>query len=228
MGVTKMNSHFTVESLLSTFPHVLAKDKRMMAYATLFAREAVRRYEDTKKIIIYANIDELPESLLDILAHDFKVDWWDPNYTLEEKRKTLKDSFAVHRRLGTAGAVRTAISAVYKDSIVKEWFDYDGEPFHFQLLIGLDYKEIDPVKHQRVLDRLEYYKNLRSRLDGIHYIVPAAKTSMVYVDAGAVGQAITMGAIIAVPEPNIMSHIVTAKVGLAFTINKEVTVHGLG
>ena len=35
---------------------------------------------------IYTRIDELPEWLLDILARDFAVDWYDRSYTLEEKK----------------------------------------------------------------------------------------------------------------------------------------------
>ena len=79
------------------------------------------------------------DQLLDILANDFKVDWWDANYTLEEKRRTLKDSWNVHRRLGTKAAVVLAISAIYPDTQVSEWWEYGGKPYHFKLLIDATY-----------------------------------------------------------------------------------------
>jgi len=71
------------------------------------------------------------------------VDWWDYNYTLEEKRKTLKDSWNVHRTLGTKGAVEKAISAIYPGTEVREWFEYAGQPYHFKLLIDATYQNVD-------------------------------------------------------------------------------------
>lgn len=68
--------------------------------------------------------------------YDFKVDWWDGDYSLEEKRRTLKDSWRVHRMLGTKAAVETAISAIYPNSAVKEWFEYGGRPYYFKLEIN--------------------------------------------------------------------------------------------
>ena len=135
--------------------------------------------------MIYTRIDDLPEELLDILAYDFKVDWWDYDYTLEEKRATPKDSWNVHRTLGTRGAVEKAISAIYPDTQVVEWFDYDGDPYHFKLMINATYEDDDPVKHQRVLARINFYKNLRSYLDVIEYASVGNTTA--YVAAATVG-----------------------------------------
>lgn len=98
----------------------------MVAIATAFARQLVAMAKNVILAILYTRIDEMPEFLLDILAYDFKIDWWDPNYAIEEKRQTLKDSWYVHRHLGTKAAVETAISAIFKDSRVEEWFEYGG------------------------------------------------------------------------------------------------------
>jgi len=167
----KMNKHgITKNNLLRTFPEVLAKDSNMLALATIVAEELSAQFNDISQIMIYSKIESLPEDVLDILAYDFKVDWWDYNYTLEEKRQTLKDSWNVHRSLGTKGAVEKAISAIYPETKVSEWFEYNGEPYYFKLLIDIAYENINPEKHQRVLEKVEYYKNLRSRLDGIEYV----------------------------------------------------------
>jgi len=160
----------TAENLLETFPQVLKENKSMLALATVIAEELAQRPSEIDRLMIYTRIDTLPEELLDILAYDFKVDWWNYDYTLEEKRRTLKDSWNVHRTLGTKGAVEKAISAIYPGTQVDEWFNYGGEPYHFKLLIDATYEGVDPVKHQRVLDRVGYYKNLRSHMDGIEYI----------------------------------------------------------
>lgn len=164
------NAHgITKENLLASLPAVLANDENMAALAAAVAEVLSARVDEIGRVSIYAQIDKLPNELLDILAHDFKVDWWDANYTLEEKRQTLKDSWNVHRRLGTKAAVVMAISAIYPDTQVSEWWEYGGDPYHFKLLIDATYEDVDPARHQRVLDRVAFYKNLRSILDEVEY-----------------------------------------------------------
>ena len=161
-----MNNHgLTKQNLLASLPLVLQQDKSMMALADGIAELLSQRPDEIDHLRIYSAIDRLPEQILDILAYDFKVDWWDGNYSLEEKRRTLKGSWQVHKMLGTKAAVETAISAVYPDTQVQEWFQYGGLPYHFRLLIDATYENVDPAKHNRVLERVKYYKNLRSGLD---------------------------------------------------------------
>jgi len=160
----------TAANMLRALPDVLQQDPGWMALASAVATILEQRHEEIERLQIYSRIDYLPDDLLDILAFDFKVDWWDYNYTLEEKRQTLKDSWMVHRRLGTKYAVETAISAIYPHTKALEWFEYGGRPYHFQLQINITNDTVDSDRHRRVLERVAEYKNLRSRLDSIEYV----------------------------------------------------------
>jgi len=133
-----------------------------------------RRPKEIEQLLIYPAIDRLDEQLLDILAYDFKVDWWDADYSVEEKRRTLKDSWRVHKLLGTKAAVVMAISAIYPRTKVLEWWEYGGEPYHFRLDINITNDSINSEKQRRVLERLNFYKSLRSHNDGVTYFVEAA------------------------------------------------------
>lgn len=165
-----MNDYgLSTENLIRVFPPALQKDEKMLALAAGFARKLPEVAENVKLARIYTRIDELPEGLLDILAYDFKVDWWDLDYDLEEKRQTLKDSWYIHRHLGTKNAVEKAISAIFKNSRVLEWFDYGGEPYTFRIEIGISQTGTTGEKQTAVLDRVKYYKNLRSHLDTVSY-----------------------------------------------------------
>ncbi len=157
------------ENMLRALPDVLRNDKSMRAIVEGLAAVLEKCAEDTDRLLIYPDIGRLPEGLLDILAYDFKVDWWDHGYTLESKRRTLRDSWAVHRRLGTRWAVKTAIAAIYTDVQISEWFEYGGKPYHFRLTIGDANRQITPERHIKLLQLTEYYKNLRSRPDIIEY-----------------------------------------------------------
>lgn len=163
----------TKENLVATLPVALQKDPSVVALAEAIAELLARRPEEIDRLRIYPAIDRLDERLLDILAYDFKVDWWDADYSLEEKRRTLKDSWRVHKMLGTKAAVERAISAIYPHTQVLEWFEYGGEPYHFRLDINITNDHIDSDKQRRVLERLNYYKSLRSHNDGVTYFVEA-------------------------------------------------------
>lgn len=159
------------ENFISTLPSVLAEDENLAALAASVADALEERVREIELAGIYTRIDSLPEELLDILAYDFKVDWWDWALTLPEKRETLKRSWYVHRHMATPAAVTTALTAIYAETECMEWFEYGGEPYHFRLAMTIQAEDILSTKHEAVLALLRFYKNLRSVLDHILYIV---------------------------------------------------------
>lgn len=160
----------TRENLLAALPMALRGDESVAALADAAAQELARRPEEIDRLRIYPEIDRLDEELLDILAYDFKVDWWDPNYSLEEKRRTMKDSWRVHKMLGTKAAVEMALRAIYPKTDVREWFEYEGgKPYHFKLYIDLTGEKWSEERPRRVLERVEFYKSLRSHLEEFQF-----------------------------------------------------------
>ena len=166
-----MNRGITKENMLFTLPLALRGDASTEALAAATAEALTDRLTELDRLRIISNIDNLEEALLAILARDFKVDWWDPNYSLEEKRRTLKDSWRVHKLLGTKAAVETAIRAVYPKTTVEEWFQYGGEPYHFRLAVNATNGPGDAAKRRQVLSRVDFYKSLRSHCDGVKYFM---------------------------------------------------------
>jgi phage tail P2-like protein len=188
-----MNSHgLTRENLVATLPPALQKDPSAVALAEAMADLLAQRPEEIEQLRIYPVIDRLDERLLDILAYDFKVDWWDADYSLEEKRRTLKDSWRVHKLLGTKAAVEMAISAIYPQTTVQEWFEYGGRPYHFKLQLDLTGTFWTEERPRRILERVNFYKSLRSHVDGLEYTRYPAQPARLYV-GGAGGILSTMG-----------------------------------
>lgn len=159
----------TAENLLSTLPLALQNDSAMLALATVVANEVEIFDGQSGSLLLYSDIDDLPGKLLDILATDFKIDWWDSDRSLDEKREMFKRSFYVHRHAGAKDAVAAGVSAIYADARLEEWWQYGGKPYHFRLIISLSYQAVDPIMHQRVIDRINFYKNRRSVLDEVVY-----------------------------------------------------------
>lgn len=171
----------TVSNLMTALPQALRDDPNIHALATAIAEVLAARPAEIDSIRLYPRIDELTEELLDILAYDFKVDWWDYRYTIQQKRQTLKDSFLVHRRLGTKYAVKTALSAIYPNSTIQEWFEYGGEPYTFRLLVNVSGQQVNSELYFRAIDLINYYKNLRSHLRGMEYIIESGEAAALYM-----------------------------------------------
>lgn len=171
------------ENFMSTLPSVLADDENLRALAQAAAAALEASAAEREMAAIYNRIDSLPEEVLDILAYDFKVDWWDFSLTLSEKRETLKRSWYVHRHMATPAAVESALTAVYADTECTEWHQYGGKPYHFRLAMTVPAEDMESTKHERVMELLRYYKNLRSVLDHILYIIKTPLDLVLHADS---------------------------------------------
>lgn len=153
---------------LTTFPPALRQDESMLALGRLVAEELHITAGETKKNIIYANIEELSETWLDVLAYDLHVDWYDYDYPIEAKRAIIRDSVRVHQKLGTKAAVEMALGGIHPQSEIEEWFDYDGEPFCFRIVLDTTKSRV-AADYDEIVRTVDIYKRLTAHLDGLYY-----------------------------------------------------------
>lgn len=160
-----MNNSIYAADLLRTLPPSLQKDERMKSLAAVIANELHNTLGMVKQNVIYARIDELSEEVLDALAYDLHVDWYDYNYPIEAKRAVIKDSVKVHMRLGTTYATVTALGSLHPESEVEEWFKYDGQPFFFRIVLDVTHSRVT-ASYSEIAKAINFYKSLRSKLEG--------------------------------------------------------------
>ena len=87
---------------------------------------------------------------------------------LDKKRELVKKSKKLHEIKGTPVAVEEAVTTIFGRTELKEWFEYDGDPYRFSLDIDITDTGASPEELIK-LDRLiEAYKNKRSWLDIIN------------------------------------------------------------
>lgn len=159
-----MSKEISRESILSTLPSVLRNDDGMYSLAKLIGWIV----EDTAGKIdspsVFQNINEADEAMLDLMAKDNKVDWYDYDADIETKRRQISSNWNVRKQIGTVGAVKLALQKVWPDTTVEEWFEYDGEPGYFRVLLGLDTSgQINFTKAVRMID---LFKPVRAHVDG--------------------------------------------------------------
>ena len=156
-------SKYSVQAFMDSLPETITNDEHLNQLAEVAARVFLKVYGQRWKAAIYSRIDDLDEAVLDILAVDLKIDWYDYDADIEVKRRLVKDSWYVHKRMGTRSAVETAISDVWPHSIVEEWFEYDGDPYHFRVVLDADYS--DPIMIDAAMDKIRIFKPARAAMD---------------------------------------------------------------
>jgi len=133
------------------------------------------RPDEIRRIGIYPLIDELQEDLLDILAYDFKVDWYDYEYPINTKRALIKGNILARKGQGTVYATRSVLDSLYPRSATEEWFAYGGKPGYFRLNINISNNAEEGAvvvySTAEILRRLSTVKRMSAHLEGVSYMV---------------------------------------------------------
>ena len=158
-------SRFVTEkdALLAAFPYSLTRDDDKEKLADTIAEELIKTIAQSEYAAVFPRVDELPEEVLDILAIDLKIQWYEIDAPILNKRQVVKECMLIHKYKGTKYAVETVLRSMYNFAEVKEWFEYSGNPYHFKVII-YDTSG-DKAKRERTLEKIEYYKNIRSVLE---------------------------------------------------------------
>jgi phage tail P2-like protein len=147
-------------------PDPLKNDNTMLALGKAIAGELQENIRLSRLAIIYARLDELDEPLLDILARDFHVDWYEDDYPVEAKRQVIKDSVKVHKRLGTKYAMTTALGSVFPHTEVQEWYEYGGTHHRFRIILDFTNAKA-PADIFQIIRTQQFCKRLTAHLDEI-------------------------------------------------------------
>ncbi|MDT3416182.1 phage tail P2-like protein [Brevibacillus aydinogluensis] len=120
-------------SLVDILPESLKSDPDVVALAQAITPEIHEVSKAIPLIVLLATLDQQPEEVVDLLAWQFHVDFYEPDLPLEKKRALVREAFPWHRRKGTPWTVEQVVSIVFPGAKVAEWFEYGGEPYHFRV-----------------------------------------------------------------------------------------------
>lgn len=148
-------------------PPNLRADETVFAAASALDQELNELTTKIPLVNLMYTIDQQDEAVVDELAWEFHVDFYDQSLQLEKKRALVKNSPLWHRIKGTPAAVEEVVTAAFDDSKVLEWFEYDGTPYRFKVVTK------DSMPDGETLETLHRaihsVKNTRSRLDSIAF-----------------------------------------------------------
>lgn len=158
--------------LIEGLPPAVADEPWIRIMDKVYRARHQHEMDAAERIHIYTLIDSQPEEILDVLATQFKVDWYDANYPLQAKQNIIKTALEVRRYYGTDWATLKAISAIYPRSEIEQWYDYGGTPGHFRVICSVDGALI-PVKRREIRRSVNIYKRMTAHLDSLYLQVQA-------------------------------------------------------
>lgn len=152
-------------SLTDILPESLKSDPLVKAMADAITPELQSVSADIVQCILLSRIDELSEDVVDLLAWQMHVDWYDSTADIEIKRQLVKSAPRIHRQRGTPAAVEEVIQTYFGDGYVQEWFDYGGDPYKFKVVCSNP--SINAELANQFIAVLNSVKNTRSHLEEI-------------------------------------------------------------
>ncbi|WP_320920773.1 phage tail protein I [Eisenbergiella porci] len=150
---------------LDLLPEALRKEPEIQAASFALHETAKMLLDKVDRSMVYAGIDILPEEIIDLLAEEFRAQYYDGSMSLQKKREAVKKAMQWYKKAGTLSAVDELVEFMYGEHKVHEWFQYDGQPYTFRVeIMGLNV-QITEKGLENFLSALQKVKNTRSLLE---------------------------------------------------------------
>ena len=183
--------------IVDGLPRILAKQPwvRALSNAMGVVHEMTMAFADRSQI--YTDIDHAAENVLDALAANWKIDWYDTGYNIEQKRSIVKTALAVRRTMGTVAAVKDQADSIRPGTTVVEWFEYGGKPGNFRMRVNIasteEKEKFFAMSIAEIEQRLAGTKRFSAQLEEVEYH-DTGGTAKAYGMAACIGEVITSSA----------------------------------
>lgn len=154
--------------LKETLPDSIRKDQTVQDICDAIKKEMQAVSRAAGYCLLLPRLDELSEALLNELAWEYHVDFYDQTMPIDQKREMVRQALENHRKKGTAAVVLNVVSIILEDGRVEEWFQYGGEPYHFRVILILGPMASEDTI-QKLVDTVCAVKNVRSWLDYVQF-----------------------------------------------------------
>ncbi len=167
-------------------PDNLKSDPVAQAISYAISNTVKQIIDTTKQSSVYAAVDILEEALIDLLAVELRTKYYSDTFTMAEKREMIKRTLPWYYKAGTLSTVKELTDFVFQSAEVEEWFQYEGNPYLFRLMVNIISQDMTLEKYLGFLQSLRDVKNTRSHLKSIIWKYHT-KTISKTVAAGGIG-----------------------------------------
>ena len=120
-------------SMRDITPPNIAADSEVSSIITALDPELQELSRLSLEPLILSRIDELPEAVIDLLAWQLHVDFYDLAGTLSMKREAVKGSILWHMHKGTEWAILEALRMIDISAEFVPWYEDNSAPYTFKL-----------------------------------------------------------------------------------------------
>lgn len=163
-------------TLLREIPNNLLFDEKVKNFAKALQQPLDEMLEWAFKINYTLNLNELDDAILDHLLWEKHIGWNEGlslAATRQQKINLIQTAINTHRRKGTPAAIEQILEALNLPGEVVEWFQYEGNPFHFKVEVTTANITSDTIFLLKQL--IKEYKNTRSWLDFVAVKLPQSQ-----------------------------------------------------
>lgn len=146
-------------------PENLAEQTEIQALAYAVGRQVEKLLAYADGARTYAAIYAVPEKVLDLLAVELRTPYYDENFSLPTKRALIQETILFYTKMGTPAATEKIVSSIFGRGYIKEWFEYNGEPHHFRVIVE-NMEAVEKLLGE-FLNVLRAVKRLSSWLDSV-------------------------------------------------------------
>ncbi len=116
--------------------------------------------EDLQNLL---DTDKAKEEWLVNIASNLGVDL-SKDFPLSNRARIAK-AVDLYKLIGTKQGLELILFLLDIKCHIQEWFEYNGTPYHFRVDIDLKYQGLQSDTYDKLLNLIEEYKNLRSKLE---------------------------------------------------------------
>ena len=150
--------------LLTLLPRFMRDDRVARALSAAVQPTLGHLAQSIRSMQLYTN-PALPEPVLDELAWQRNVLWYDSDAEIDIKRALIQSAPETYQMMGTRGAIERAVADYFGDAAVQEWWEYGGDPYHFRVYTSSEAAEKNGEKLKRIVGLV---KRASAIMDGIY------------------------------------------------------------
>lgn len=153
--------------LKSILPPSIVSDGQVSAGAEAIDPQLALVSGDIDEALIFPRLGELPKRLVDLLAWQLHVDFYEPQgLSLESRRNLVAGSIPWHRKKGTPWAVKKLLADLGFQVEYQDWWEFGGAPYlaRLKVWVGDDFG-ISEGSKDLVRRAFDSAKSTRTHLD---------------------------------------------------------------
>lgn len=153
--------------LTDILPDIFDDLPKLKAYAA--AEQKMRKiiYRYAERTMIYKNIVNLPESILDLLAAEMDTPYYDSALPTKTKAELIRSTLPWKMRAGTVWAVQGMVETIFETGTVTPWHEYGGKPYFFRISTDA---EVSPERLEEIRQIIDKIKNTEDTLESIVFL----------------------------------------------------------